>query len=719
VRTTRSRPRSRRRRRWTRASRSPWPTTCFVSSSCRVTPCSRPRPASPSRCASSRASPPPRSRGRTSCPRPRSRSGSCARRRRCRPRVCPSRCRRAASSPSASAQCVRCSTSCSTRATPPPEASDGRGPSSARRRSGSRASSARTCPTTPRRTACSRSSSSRPRACGRGTTPGAAPSSWPIRTVHGRRDRRRRTGRALHPQEARRRRPRVRDALLPRRGQGRPERARHGRGLLRQADHQAHRLLETYMAAHVAPRGFGVPSWPFPVWLKDKAWVAAQIEKAPQGVPATAPRMSSSEHHYSHAASAFFPSPFERPRSSPSTASASGRRRAGAWARATQIELLLEQRFPHSPRPALLGLHLLHRLQGQLRRVQAHGPRALRRAHLRERSSEHLIDIRDDGSSASTCVLRLPRRPAMTNDKFADLFGGPPRKPEDRITQREMDWPARSRSDRGGHAQARALRTRARRPGEAHLCLAGGVALNCVANGEIIRERPSRTSGSSPPPATRAGRWARRSTRGHRAPRQAARSADGRARQCAALPRAGSRRADQGVPRRQGCPYEAPRRDDARRDHRRALAKRRSSASARAAWSSGPARARRPLDHRRRRAARRCSRIMNLKIKFRERASAPSRPRARGATRRVVRARPRASPYMLLVAHVQKRAQAARGASPELHRSARAGEPRALGRPRRHARRPLRAHPDGDAERTRASTALSPPSPSAPAAGCS
>ena len=165
-------------------------------------------------------------------------------------------------------------------------------------------------------------------------------------------------------------------------------------------------------------------------------------------------------------------------------------------------------------RPALFGLHLLHRLPGQLRRVQGDGPRAVRRAELAERILENFIDLKADGS------FRLDMRYfnyatglTMTNDHFDRLFGGPPASPRVRLTQREMDLAA-SIQTVTEEVMLRLARTVHRELGTEYLCLAGGVALNCVANGRILREGPFVTSGSNPRPATPAVRSGRRSRYG-------------------------------------------------------------------------------------------------------------------------------------------------------------------------------------------------------------
>ena len=154
------------------------------------------------------------------------------------------------------------------------------------------------------------------------------------------------------------------------------------------------RILETSFA--VAPRGLRPFLQAMPVWLREKLWIPAEIERELRAAGAGKPgRILFTEHHEAHAASAFFASPFAQ-RGDPHP-----RRRGGVGDQ-------LARRRPRQPpahpggdplpalaRPALLGVHLLHRLQGQQRRVQAHGPRALRRAALRAARST---------TSCSTCA---------------------------------------------------------------------------------------------------------------------------------------------------------------------------------------------------------------------------------------------------------------------------------------------------------------------------
>jgi carbamoyltransferase len=196
------------------------------------------------------------------------------------------------------------------------------------------------------------------------------------------------------------------------------------------------------------------------------------------------------DHHRSHAASAFFPSPFERA----AVLTIDG---VGEWATASigvgrgrDLKLLREMRFPHS-----LGLlysaftqftgFKVNSGEYKMMGLASYGEPRFTRAIL-----DHVVDLKSDGS----VVLNLDYfgfldRTSMVNEHFSGLFGGPARRPEDRITRREIDL-ARSIQDVTEEAMLRMARHAKDITGEANLCLAGGVALNCVGNGRVLREGP-------------------------------------------------------------------------------------------------------------------------------------------------------------------------------------------------------------------------------------
>ena len=161
------------------------------------------------------------------------------------------------------------------------------------------------------------------------------------------------------------------------------------------------------------------------------------------------------------------------------------------------------------PRAVVFRLHLLHRLQSQLRRVQSDGAGSLWPTKYVKAIYDHLIDLKPDGTfRLNIDYFNYCTGLTMTNGKFDSLFDGPPRKPESPLTQREMDL-ARSVQDVTEEVMLRLARTLHRETGQPNLCLAGGVALNCVGNGRILREGPFEGFGSSRQPAMPAGPWAR------------------------------------------------------------------------------------------------------------------------------------------------------------------------------------------------------------------
>jgi carbamoyltransferase len=244
------------------------------------------------------------------------------------------------------------------------------------------------------------------------------------------------------------------------------------------------RILETYFG--VAPKGFKSFLMAGPLWIKDKLYIDRQIRDQ---LHYEGPVLYA-EHHESHAASAFFPSPFEE-------AAILTMDGVGEWAtgtighgRGSDLEILKELHWPDS-----LGLlysaftyYTGFKVNSGEYKVMGLAPYGTPRyvdLILRE-----LVDLREDGS------FRLNQKYfgylsglTMTNAAFNDLFGGPPREPETKLTQKEMDL-ARSVQDVTEEIMLRMARTAHRETSSENLCLAGGVALNCVGNGRLLREGP-------------------------------------------------------------------------------------------------------------------------------------------------------------------------------------------------------------------------------------
>jgi carbamoyltransferase len=244
------------------------------------------------------------------------------------------------------------------------------------------------------------------------------------------------------------------------------------------------RLLETYVS--FAPAGLRSFLESMPLWLKRKLWIPDLIAKE-LGFEG---QLLFPEHHLSHAASAFFPSPYE----SAAIITTDG---VGEWATTSVgqgvgngITLTQEQHFPHS-----LGLlysaftyfcgFRVNSGEYKLMGLAPYGePRYV------DTIRKELIDLRDDGSfRLNMDYFTFATGLTMTGRRFAKLFGGPRRTTEAELTQREMDL-ARSVQVVVEEAMIRMAAHAHRTTGEKRLCLAGGVALNCVANGRLLREGP-------------------------------------------------------------------------------------------------------------------------------------------------------------------------------------------------------------------------------------
>ena len=250
------------------------------------------------------------------------------------------------------------------------------------------------------------------------------------------------------------------------------------------------RLLETYLS--FAPAGFRSFSKAMPVWLKEKLFLKEtlrrELSKLGDCEPAALPKLLFSNHHQSHAASAFYPSPFE----SAAVLCLDG---VGEWATTSawhgtgsELTPLWELHFPHS-----LGLlysaftyftgFRVNSGEYKLMGLAPYGePRYI------QTILDNLIDLKQDGT------FRLDLRffnyctgLSMTNRRFDRLFDGPPRKPESDLTQREMDIAA-SIQKVTEEIVLRLANTIQLDTGEKNLCLAGGVALNCVSNGNVLRK---------------------------------------------------------------------------------------------------------------------------------------------------------------------------------------------------------------------------------------
>ncbi len=247
------------------------------------------------------------------------------------------------------------------------------------------------------------------------------------------------------------------------------------------------RILSTALA--VAPRGFAAFAAAMPSWLHEKLWLPGLIEDELAALGCARAPVHFSGHHEAHAASAFFPSPFER--AAILTLDGVGEWTTTALGRGAgnRIELLRELRFPHS-----LGLlysafthHCGFRVNSGEYKLMGLAPYGEPR--FAAAIYEHLVDLKPDGSFRLNldCFGYLHGQ-AMTNDRFTARFGAA-RAPDEPLTQLQCDL-ARSIQQVVEEIILRLARTLQQETGEKNLCLAGGVALNCVANARLLREGP-------------------------------------------------------------------------------------------------------------------------------------------------------------------------------------------------------------------------------------
>jgi carbamoyltransferase len=250
------------------------------------------------------------------------------------------------------------------------------------------------------------------------------------------------------------------------------------------------RLLETYLA--FAPRGFASFSMAVPLWVKEKLFQKLLLKRHLEALGLGAgleAKLLFTEHHQSHAASAFFPSPFTE-------AAVLTMDGVGEWAttsmgigRGNSLEIMKEIHFPHS-----LGLLYSAFTYYAGFKVNSGEYKLMGLAPYGEpkfvgRILDQLLDLKPDGSfRLNLDYFDYCAGLRMTNARFDGLFGSPPRKPDEPLTQHHMDIAAsiQAVTDEAVLRLTRAIAAETRLP---NLCLAGGVALNCVANGKILRDR--------------------------------------------------------------------------------------------------------------------------------------------------------------------------------------------------------------------------------------
>ena len=251
------------------------------------------------------------------------------------------------------------------------------------------------------------------------------------------------------------------------------------------------RLLETYLA--FAPKGFTSFAKSMPLWIKDKLFQRKNIVTEFKGLwganAEVTDRLLFSEHHMSHAASAFFPSPFERA----AVLTLDG---VGEWTTSSlaigngsNLKIVKEIHFPHSRGLLYSAFTYYTGFKVNSGEYKVMGLAPYGKPRFVDLIKDHLMDIREDGSfQLDMSYFDYSTGLRMTNAKFNRLFGGPARLPESELTQREMDLAA-SVQKVTEEVVVKLARGIAKETGEKNLCLAGGVALNCVANGILLRER--------------------------------------------------------------------------------------------------------------------------------------------------------------------------------------------------------------------------------------
>ena len=251
------------------------------------------------------------------------------------------------------------------------------------------------------------------------------------------------------------------------------------------------RLLETYLS--FAPKGLRSFAAAMPVWLREKLFLKDMLQKELAAVSSSGSKLKNilfTEHHQAHAASAFFPSPWNE-------AAVLCMDGVGEWATTSawmgtgnRLKPLWEIPFPHSIGLLYSAFTYFTGFRVNSGEYKVMGLAPYGDPKYVQKIYEHLIDVKADGTfRLNMDYFDYCTGLRMTNDRFAKLFGGPAREAESPLTQREMDL-ARSIQDVTEEVMMRLSRTLHRETGAQHLCMAGGVALNCVGNGRVLREGP-------------------------------------------------------------------------------------------------------------------------------------------------------------------------------------------------------------------------------------
>jgi carbamoyltransferase len=250
------------------------------------------------------------------------------------------------------------------------------------------------------------------------------------------------------------------------------------------------RLIETYVA--FAPRGFKSFSMAIPLWLREKLFLKDLLQKELQKIDGHSvwnEKLLFSEHHLSHAASAFFPSPFDEAVVLTMDGVGEWATTSAAIGKGNSLEVHKEIHFPHSLGFLYSAFTYYTGFKVNSGEYKVMGLAPYGEPKYADKIFEHLVDVKADGSfRLDLSYFDYCAGLTMTNGRFDELFGGPPRKPDQLLMQRHMDLAASIQAVTE-EVVLRLTRSLREETGIRNLCLAGGVALNCVANGKVLRDR--------------------------------------------------------------------------------------------------------------------------------------------------------------------------------------------------------------------------------------
>lgn len=247
------------------------------------------------------------------------------------------------------------------------------------------------------------------------------------------------------------------------------------------------RLIKTYLA--LAPRGYTSFAKAMPLWLTNKIYQKSNILDALSTFGQfDAKRLLFSEHHLSHAASAFFPSPFDEATVLTIDGVGESATTTVAEGKDNQLTITKELHFPHSLGMLYAAFTYYTGFKVNSGEYKVMGLAPYGRPIYTDKILEQLVDVKADGSfRLNQAYFNYCTGLTMTNERFDELFGGPPRSQEDKLTQKHMDLAASVQSATE-EIVLRITRALAKESSHGNLCLAGGVALNCVANGKVARD---------------------------------------------------------------------------------------------------------------------------------------------------------------------------------------------------------------------------------------